>query len=83
MAIESPLIQEFKEEFLREERQAAILGILHRRFGMVPEDLASRVRVLQDVELLRSLTLDAVDCADLDAFRAKLPAANGSSGHAG
>jgi hypothetical protein len=71
--LESPLIQELLEEKLREVRQAVLLRVLQARFGPVPQDLADRVRAIQDVEFLWSLLDPAVVSPDLDTFRAKLP----------
>jgi hypothetical protein len=70
--IESPVLRELLQERERETLQQAALDVLQRRFGAVPEDLAAWVRAVQDSDRLRELLGLAVDCPDLDAFRAAL-----------
>jgi predicted transposase YdaD len=69
MIIESPLIQ----ELLCEELHNAIIGFLEGKFGPLPADLCDRVRAIQEVDALRTLSREAGVSPDLDAFRAKLP----------
>lgn len=70
--IESPVLIELLQEREREVRQSDILAALRRRFGNVPDELASRVRGVQDISRLQGLLEIAVDCPSLDAFRAAL-----------
>lgn len=71
--IESPVLMELLQERERATRQADILSALKRRFGTVPDDLATRVRSIQDDNRLQALHDTAIDCPDLDAFTATLP----------
>jgi hypothetical protein len=72
MIIESPLIAELLRENTRDARQADLLRILKVRFVDVPEELAVRIRAIQDLDQLDALFAPAISCGDLDAFRAAL-----------
>jgi hypothetical protein len=62
------------EKAKRESAQASVLEALEVRFGAVPGDLAERVRGVREEGRLRQLHRQAILCADLEAFRAALPA---------
>jgi len=73
MIVETPLIQELLNERSRDEVQAAVLEVLRTRIGVIPDEVAVRVRTIQDVPQLRQLLVRAAGCSDLDAFRTQLP----------
>jgi predicted transposase YdaD len=62
-----------KQEGRAEEARRALLRVLERRFGTVPEDLCRTLEHEEDVERLEFLLDEAVTCTDLDAFRALCP----------
>ncbi len=64
--IESPLIQELKAD--------VILRFLQYRFGPVPPEIQEAVRRTRDEPRLEALLESAARCADLEQFRARLPA---------
>jgi hypothetical protein len=70
MIVETPLIQ----EILAEDRQKLVLEQLKKKFGEVPPDLVAKVCGLHDAEQLWQILVQLITCADLDAFRALLPA---------
>jgi hypothetical protein len=70
--IESPVLIELLEERERDTLHWGILRILGRRFGTVPDALATQVRAIQPLDRLRDLHDQATGCADLDTFRALL-----------
>jgi hypothetical protein len=71
--LETPLMQKVLSERIRDELQGAIVDVLRDKFAEVPEELAVKVRAIQDVQQLRQLISVAARCSDLDAFRAQLP----------
>jgi len=73
MIVESPLIQEYVDERLREDRQAHVLEILRTKFGAVPPDVVAKVRAIQDVRQLSEFIPRAAVALDLDTFRSQLP----------
>jgi hypothetical protein len=68
------LIEERVQERARVDLQTAILDILRAKFTQVPDEVNARIRAIQDVPQLQKLNTQAALCADLDAFRAQLPA---------
>jgi hypothetical protein len=71
--LETPLMQKVLNERSRDDFQTAVLEALRGNFTEVPEELAVKVRAIQDVQQLRQLISIAARCTDLDAFRAQLP----------
>ena len=67
------LVDQRVNERSRGDFQTAVLEILRDKFTEVPEELAVKVRAIQDVQQLRQLSPVAARCSDLDAFRASLP----------
>jgi hypothetical protein len=70
--IESPLIQELRQEFMAEQRHKDIVDVLEERFGSVPQDIITALGAIQDAERLGQLLRWAVRCPDLEAFRQRL-----------
>jgi hypothetical protein len=66
--IESPLIQ----ELLAGQRHGDILHFLAKRFGAIPQDIANSLRAVQDEPKLKELLDWAIDCPNLESFRARL-----------
>jgi hypothetical protein len=66
--IASPLIK----EIVAENTQDHIPRLLTKRFGAVPEDVTKNLRAVNKERKLQELFDDAVDCPDLEAFRARL-----------
>ncbi len=50
----------------------AILGVLEKRFGSVPIDIAHLLASIQDDEKLQAIIECTASCATLDEFREKL-----------
>ena len=70
--IESPLIQELRQEVVAERVHKAILRFLAARFGSVPPEIEVAVRAIQDEARLDLLVDWAALCPDLEAFRTRL-----------
>jgi hypothetical protein len=74
--IESPVLQELKNEWTREAtrvtKRTDVLEILVIRFGKEAEGLKSELDAIEEPERLQELMKFAVLCADLDAFRGRL-----------
>jgi predicted transposase YdaD len=70
--IESPVLIELLDEARREALQKAILRLLAKRFGPLPEALATQVRTVQALDRLETLIEHSAECPDLDTFRAHL-----------
>ena len=68
----SPWIQSIRADAVMYHTFEHILRILSRRFGHVPEELAAHLWSIDDQEKLDSLIEVAMDCPDLDDFRAAL-----------
>jgi hypothetical protein len=60
-------------EFLAVRWHMVILSILERRFGPVPCELATQVRLTIEEQRLLKLTIEAACCPDLEAFAALFP----------
>lgn len=71
--IESPVLDEWAEEFAAETTKKLTLQTLTKRFGSVPHDIEVRLRAIPDTATLEPLNWDAFACPDLNTFRAKLP----------
>src|SRR5262249_15757745 len=72
--IESPLIQELRDEFRRDSKVEDILHLLQERFGPAgPAIAAGLAQVKTDTQLLR-LLLDAAHCASVQKFEERLRA---------
>ncbi len=80
--IESPVLQELKEEWTRDAaRDAAlqtsrrdIVDVLAARFGPEAEDLAAELEAIADNARLKKLVKLAAICSDLPSFRKELAA---------
>jgi hypothetical protein len=71
---ESPFIREMQDEARAEERRAAILKILKRRFGeQADRALAAQLDECTDLRRLDRLFDKALDCASIEEFRRALP----------
>lgn len=70
--IESPPLQELKDEWTAEGRADDVLQVLEARFGQVPADIGSAVRSTRDEARLKALLTEAVRCPDLVSFRCTL-----------
>ncbi len=66
--IESPVVQRWKAETAHE----LILDTLKVRFGSTPRDVTKLLRQIIDERKLKRLNQVAINCADLDEFRAAL-----------
>ena len=56
-------------------RREDILEILKARFGPLPFELATALRLIVDEQQLRDLILQALTCPDLEEFRLRLSSA--------
>jgi hypothetical protein len=70
--IESPLLDRILAQKERQTKQADILRVLKARFGSVPDDLAEKVRAINDLSRLEELLDFTANCHDLEAFRLRL-----------
>jgi hypothetical protein len=74
--IESPLLQELKDEWAAEARAEVrvetILRVLQYRFGEVPVEVQEAVRATRDPQRLERLLEGAARCADQHEFRTRL-----------
>ena len=78
MIVESPLLKEILEDVRQESRQegrqegeqSAILRLLEKRFGGIPEQLVDRVRNVHEEARLQQLFDLAADCTELTVFEA-------------
>ena len=70
--IESPLIQELRQEFMAQRGHKDVLLVLAVRFGSVPPEIEAAVRAIQDEARLDLLVDWAALCPDLEAFRTRL-----------
>jgi len=67
--IESPVLQELLAERSHDTILDIILGILEKRFGPVPAEVASSLKAIRDNGRLYELAMAAAVCPDLEAFR--------------
>jgi hypothetical protein len=72
--IESPLLNRILAQKEQQARQADVLHALQIRFKGVPDDLAEKVRAVQDAQYLTDLHEFAIVCPDLEAFRVRMAA---------
>ena len=72
--IESPLLNELIDEKVAERSQQDVLEVLEARFGLVPLDVAQRVKQVRNADNLSQLIRQAARCPDLEAFRQALGA---------
>ncbi len=78
--IESPVLQELKEEWTREAareaalqtRRRTIVELLSARFGPQAEDFAARLDTVSDEARLKELVQLAALCPELQTFRNEL-----------
>ncbi len=54
------------------EARHAVLRVLRKRFGGVPEEVRDGVERLESIERLESLLERAIDCPSVDVFQAYL-----------
>jgi hypothetical protein len=66
--IESPVLQ----NLLAEKCHDLILGVLEKRFGPVPTEVASSLKAIRDNDRLYELNMVAAVCPDLEAFRREI-----------
>jgi hypothetical protein len=70
--IESPLLDQLRDESRAEGASGVLLAVLRSRFGVVPEDLADQLRDRRLAERSEELSNAAMDSPDLAAFRQRL-----------
>jgi hypothetical protein len=78
--IESPLLQELKEEWTREGVRAgvregeleALMTVLVARFGAKAESVEADLKAISDEARLKELVKHAATCRSLASFRKKL-----------
>ena len=70
--IESPLLQELKEEWTREGEIRALMTFLTGRFGAKAESLETELKSIDDEARLRALVKHAAKCRNLAAFQKML-----------
>jgi len=74
--IESPLYQELEAELMRKAEikttRKAIARILKIRFGIVPRELGSELKAIDDENRLGELLDHAVKCRNINSFRKQL-----------
>ena len=74
--IESPVLQELKEEWTREAalktERRVIVDFLVDRFGAESEEFASQLENIADDARLKELIKLAARCPDLQSFRKEL-----------
>jgi hypothetical protein len=70
--IESPFLQELKEEWTREGEIRALMTFLAGRFGAKAESLETELKVIVDEARLKELIKHAATCRYLAAFRKML-----------
>jgi hypothetical protein len=73
VANDSPLLQKWLEEQACATTQKDIVLILKARFKAVPEELAARIRSVNDLQKLKKAVTLAARCTSLDAFRKRFP----------
>jgi hypothetical protein len=67
--IESPWLNRILAQREQQARQTDVLHALQVRFKRVPDDLAVKVRAVEDATRLTDLLEFAIVCSDLEAFR--------------
>ena len=72
--IESPVLQELKAEWTREDKRRTILDFLVERFGPEAEEIATQLETIADDTRLKKLIKLAALCTDLQSFRKELAA---------
>jgi len=70
--IESPVLQELKEEWTREAQIKVLMTFLVGRFGPKAESLETEIEAINDEERLNELVRHAATCRTLASFRKKL-----------
>ena len=70
--IESPVLQELKEEWTREAAIEALMTFLVGRFGTKAQAIETEIKAIDDTARLRELIKHAATCRTLAAFRKKL-----------
>ena len=71
IGIEKGLQQGLQQGSLQEAREM-VLEAIAARFGVAPEEVAQAVNAIKARETLRSMLRQAINCADLEAFREAL-----------
>ena len=72
--IESPVLQELKAEWTREDKRRTIVDFLVERFGPEAEEIATQLETIADDARLKKLIKLAAVCSDLPSFRKELAA---------
>ena len=72
MTLAQRIRQEGREEGRRDALLKNVLVLLEERFGRVPEGLVEEISGLADMDRLNSLYLQAIRCASLKEFAARL-----------
>ena len=70
--IESPVLQELKAEWTREDKRRTIVDFLVARFGPEAEEIATQLETIADDARLKELIKLAAVCSDLQSFRKEL-----------
>ncbi len=80
--LEVPFLDEIVEEKRRDTAHDYIVTFLEGRFGEVPRDLVEAIGSVVDEKQLKDLARSAATCADVDAFRRTIGAADLAFGDA-
>ena len=70
--IESPVLQELKEEWTRETVLDALMTFLVGRFGTKAEALKTELKAIDDEGRLKELVKHSATCRSLGSFRKRL-----------
>jgi hypothetical protein len=70
--IESPLMQELKEEWTREAVIEDLMAVLVGRFGTKAQALETEIKAIDDAARLRELVKHAATCRSLSSFRKRV-----------
>ena len=55
------------------EKAQGIVTVLSRKFSRVPKTISQRLNQIQDLTVLDSLFISALDCASIEEFKSCLP----------
>ena len=69
MIMDSPIMQEVIAVMTAKRVHRAIIYVMEKRFGTIPDDLRVLVSSVTDDDLLDELVICIGSCPDLDTFR--------------
>jgi hypothetical protein len=70
--IDSPVLQELKEEWTREVTVRVLMTVLVGRFGAPAQALRAEIETIRDATRLEALVGQAATCGNLEAFHKTL-----------